>query len=560
VTNYTGDKHILLVLDNCEHLVEACAELAQALLTVCPNLTILATSRERLDVPGEVAWPVPGLSLPDREHLPSLPELINSPAVRLFCDRAASIRPAFALAPSNAGVVADICVHLDGMPLAIELAAARVRLLTPDQIAAGLEDRFGLLTDGYRSSLPRQRTLRGAMDWSYDLLPEPEKVLLRRLAVFRGGFSCEAVETVCEGSLDLLARLVDKSLVQVDAYGAKARYALLETIQQYGAEKLASAGEATRVRDRHLAFYMRLAEEAEPWLKTGERGPWMDALDSEIGNFRAALAWGGQGHGEPDGGLSPGPPAGPKGVRGGRPAEAISESERRLAGLRLAVALAFFWELRGQLRERSEWLTQMLTGTHADPANALLRATAMAMIGAKSAWQPDGQKLLLECITLARALGPSARPTLAEALRWLAPWVRDEQAARRYIEESLDLARADGNAWEVARGLQAYGEVCYNAGDVAGAYRYYTESLEAFRKLGDQRLASRVLNRVGQLEARQGDYELSAHLLGESMLHLKGVDHAPGMLGCLVGFACLALAQGHNRRAAGLLGAVTALL
>jgi predicted ATPase/DNA-binding SARP family transcriptional activator len=619
-----GDKRLLLVLDNCEHLVEACAELARALLIACPNLTVLATSRERLDVPGEVAWPVPALSLPDRGRLPPLPALLNSPAVRLFCDRAASVRPAFALAPENARAVADICVHLDGIPLAIELAAARVRLLAPDQIAAGLEDRFGLLTGGDRSSLPRQRTLRGAMDWSYDLLSEPERVLLRRLAVFRGGFSLEAVETVCEGSLDLLARLVDKSLVQVEVYGAQARYALLETIQRYSAEKLASAGETAKMQDRHLLFYLGLAEGAEPWLKTGERAPWMDLLDCEIGNFRAALAWGGQGQGEP----------------GGRPAEAISESERRVAGLRLAVALGFYWELRGHFRERMEWLTPMLAGMPAGPDDALPRARAMTVVGSASAWLPVGQELLVESVALARALGPPARPALAEALRELAPWVRDEQAARRYIEESLGLARAEEKAWEIARGLQAYGEVCYSVGDVAGAYRYYTESLEAFRKLGDQQFASVVLVKFGQLEARQGDYTLarrhleecvelerqigdklslafalgylgevafaqseydedaglldesialfrdlgwvgafascmyhrgmvaerlgdyesSARLLRESMLHLRDADYADGMLGCLVGFACLALAQGHEGRAASLLGAVTELM
>ena len=269
VANYVGEKRLLLVLDNCEHLVEACAELAQALLDACPNLTILATSREHLGVPGEIAWLVPSLAFPDPQHIPPMTELTGYEAVRLFCERSAAARGGFAMTVENAPAVAEICVRLDGMPLAIELAAARIRLLTPRQIAAGLEGRFGLLTGGARTAPPRQRTLRGMLDWSYDLLTDLEQRLFRRLAVFRGGFTLAAVEAVCEGTLDLLAQLVDKSLVVVETHEAEARYTLLETIQHFAAEKLAAKGELAWLQDRHLLFYVALAEEAEPWLKSG---------------------------------------------------------------------------------------------------------------------------------------------------------------------------------------------------------------------------------------------------------------------------------------------------
>src|SRR5918997_3914016 len=254
LSEYLELKKMLLVLDNCEHLVEACAQLAEALLRACPNLRILATSREALGITGETGWLVPSLSLPDPRYLPPVDELPRYEAARLFIERAAAMLPTFELTDRNAAAVARLCRGLDGIPLAIELAAARVKVLSVEQIAERLHDRFRLLTLGSRTALPRHRTLRATIDWSHDLLSEEEKVLFRRLSVFVGGFALGAAEAVCVGEdleenevLDLLSHLVDKSLVVMQERGGGMRYGLLETVRQYGREKLEESGEAEAV-------------------------------------------------------------------------------------------------------------------------------------------------------------------------------------------------------------------------------------------------------------------------------------------------------------------------
>ena len=267
-----GSRKMLLVLDNCEHLVEGCALLADALLRACPNLRILATSREALGIAGERAWLVPSLSLPGGpQNLPPLEELAHYEAVRLFAERAAAVASDFELTEHNAPAVAHLCRGLDGIPLAIELAAARVRVLSVEQIVSRLEDSFGLLTGGSRTALPRQRTLRATIDWSHELLSEKEQVLFQRLSVFAGGFTLEAAEAVCAGDglelhamLDLLSRLVDKSLVLVAGQqGGEARYQLLETVRQYGQEKLNESGEEPTIKRHHADFFLKFAEQVE---------------------------------------------------------------------------------------------------------------------------------------------------------------------------------------------------------------------------------------------------------------------------------------------------------
>jgi predicted ATPase/DNA-binding SARP family transcriptional activator len=271
--NYFRAKELLLVLDNCEHLIEACARLTETLLSACPQLRILMTSREALNIAGETTYRVPSLSLPDPQRLSPLPALTQYEAVRLFIERAVAVQPAFSVTNANAPAVAQICQHLDGIPLAIELAAARIRALSPDQIAARLDDRFNLLTGGSRTALPRHQTLRAAMDWSYDLLSESERVLLQRLSVFAGGWTLEAAEAVCAEEnaslLDVLTSLIDKSLVVVEEKDVEMRYRLLEMIRQYTHEKLHESGESQAVRDRHLEYFLSLAEEGEPYVKSG---------------------------------------------------------------------------------------------------------------------------------------------------------------------------------------------------------------------------------------------------------------------------------------------------
>jgi predicted ATPase len=297
------------------------------LLHSCPELRILATSREALGITGEVAWPVPSLSLPDLRRLPDIERLTRYESARLFLERVVAVKPSFALTEQNAPSVAQICYRLDGIPLAIELAAARVNVLPVEEIANRLDDCFRLLSAGSRTAMPRHRTLHATMDWSHELLPEEEQILFRRLSVFAGGFTLDAAEAVCAGEdlerdavLDLLSHLVDKSLVMAREESGEARYRLLETIRQYGREKLSESGEAELFRERHAGYYLALAEEAEPELSGDRQGEWLQRLEAEHDNFRAALGF------------------------------SLEGGDARL-GLRLAGVLGGFWYKRGYLRE-----------------------------------------------------------------------------------------------------------------------------------------------------------------------------------------------------------------
>jgi len=300
LADYLRAKNILLVLDNCEHVIEACAQLSEALLQACPKLKILASSREALGIAGEMPYRVQSLKTPNPEQLPSLEALSEMAAVRLFLERAAIVKPDFTLTKDNAAFVAQICFRLDGIPLAIELAAARVKVLSPEQIAARLDDRFRLLTGGSRTALPRQQTLRAMIDWSYSLLSEPEKTLFRRLAVFVGGWTLEAAEQVCAGQndilshdiLDLLTRLVDKSLVFSEESRGEIRYHRLETIRQYAREKFFETDEAEIIRNQHLAYYVKFAEIAEGHMRGRARAAWTHRLEAEQDNLRTAMEWG----------------------------------------------------------------------------------------------------------------------------------------------------------------------------------------------------------------------------------------------------------------------------
>ncbi len=333
VSDFLRPRSLVLVLDNCEHLLDACAVLADSLLRASRRLRVLATSRQALGMGGETAWRVPSLAMPDPARPATAEQLVSYEAARLFVERAKSALPTFGVTKDNAAAVAAVCWRLDGIPLAIELAAARVGMLTVRQIEARLDDRYRLLTGGSRTVLPRHQTLRGLVDWSHDLLSEPERVLLRRLSVFAGGWTLEAAEAVCafgagEGScddvLELLSELAAKSLVLADEQNGQMRYRFLETIRQYGAERLRASGEEAVVRDRHLEWFLALAERGEPELRGPDQVRWLDRLEAEHDNLRAALAW----------------------------SQLESSSERaRAAGLRLAGALSWFWRVHSQFSE-----------------------------------------------------------------------------------------------------------------------------------------------------------------------------------------------------------------
>lgn len=340
LADHLQTRNVLLLLDNCEHLVGACASLAEALLRQCPGLRILATSREALGVPGETLFAVPPLSLPDPRHLSAVESLPGYEATNLFVDRASAVRSEFELTEQNAMTVAEICYRLDGMPLAIELAAARVKVLSVWQISSRLDDSFALLKGGGRTEVHRHRTLRATMDWSYGLLSEVECVLLRRLSVFAGDFTLEAAEAVGAGGgveenevLDPLASLVDKSLVLAEDHGAGTRHRLLETVRQYGQEKLSEAGEEAEAGERHARHYLALAEEADPELKGERQEEWLARLEKENDNLRAAMRF-------------------------------LLDADEVESALRLAWALWLLWWYRGHYREGRGFADAVLAKGH----------------------------------------------------------------------------------------------------------------------------------------------------------------------------------------------------
>ncbi|HTE65550.1 MAG TPA: tetratricopeptide repeat protein, partial [Candidatus Binatia bacterium] len=495
-------KRTLILLDNCEHVVAACAELADTLLHACQSLSILATSREPLGVEGEAPWRVPSLTLPDENAPPSIESLSLYEAVRLFIERAISVRPNFQVTNENAPAVAQICHRLDGIPLAMELAAARTRMMTPEQIAEGLMDRFHLLTGGVRTVFPRYQTLQASVDWSYNLLGEDERALLRRLSVFVGSFTLDAAEEVCSADaserqqvLELLSRLVDRSLVQVEEAAAEARYRLLETIRQYGRDRLAESGpdglagasEETAVRTRHLDFYVALAERAEPELEGAGLMTWLERLDLELGNLRAALDWSAQ----PD------------------------EADK---GLRLASTLHMFWIVRGHLSEGRSRVEAALSPGDGD---LLLRARALRVVGHLAFVLGDiaaARAFGEEALRIARPLGD--KRTIGRALDqlgWADTWL-DPPSAHALFEEAIDLHREAGDASGLAVALRGSGFLQLLAGDLALARPRLEESLSVARLAGNRHGIEVVISQLGFALLRFGELSEAEAAFQESLV------------------------------------------
>nr|BAL59164.1 adenylate/guanylate cyclase [Candidatus Acetothermum autotrophicum] len=569
---------LLLILDNCEHLVGACAQLAETLLRSCPHLRILATSREALGIAGEVTWRVPSLSLPQPHELAqpdSLMNLTKYEAIRLFIERAEAASPEFKVTPHSIKDIVQICQRLDGIPLAIELAAARVKALSVEQIAARLDDRFRLLTGGSRTALPRQQTLRAMMDWSYELLNERERTLFRRLSAFAGGFTLEAAEAVCADEqipsyeiIDLLTNLVSKSLVVFEEHDEEARYRLLETVRQYARDKLLETGEAARVRDRHRDWFLAFAERAESALQGPDQALWLKRLETEHDNLRAALEW---------------------------------SSADPETGLRLASALWLFWYLRGYVSEGREWLKHFIT--KAAHAPAALRAKALYGASMLARAQDDyahAIRLLEESLALYRAAkdtrgvalalgnlgiiafarGDYARATrlheeslehfralgdrvgMASALSELgnvAMYQGDLARAEQLLEEGLGLSRAAQDDQGIALALRRLGAVLFQKGERARAKALLQESLELYRELGAVPGLASVLNSLGMIALSEGDAQRAGTLLRESLRKYRDVGDKWHIALCLDRLARVAAAQGDWERAARLLGAEEAL-
>jgi predicted ATPase/DNA-binding CsgD family transcriptional regulator len=539
LSGYLGTKKVLLVLDNCEHLVGACATLAEALLRSCPELRVLATSREALGVVGEIAWPVPSLSLPDLRRLPDIKGLPQYESARLFVERAAAVKPSFALTEHNASAVAQVCYRLDGIPLALELAAARTKVLSVEQIADRLDGSFGLLSAGGRTAMPRHKTLHATMEWSHDLLSGPERALFRRLSVFAGGFSLDAAESVCaqedlewDEVLGLLSHLVDKSLVTAQETGGKTRYRLLETVRQYGQEKLSESDEAGHPQERHAGYFLALAEEAEPELKGVRQVAWLERLERERDNLRAAMDWW---------------------LKRGEIAEAA----------RLGWALWLFWGIRAHFAEGRRSMEHALSaGGGAMPASA--RARALFVVGMMANYQGDhgsAEPLIEESLGLFRKL--EDKPGTAWALSnagIAALGLEQPQRAITPIEESAHLFLEVGERWGASIQFCFLAVAWRDEGDHGRAKRLAERGLALSRQVGERQSISSALYTLATLAQAERDRERAKELFEEGLTVSAELGNEADVAHCLEGLASVAGDEGRIARAARLWGAEEALL
>ena len=581
VTDYLRGKQSLLVLDNCEHLIETCAQLTDHFLHGCPKLKIITSSREALGIPGETVYRVPSLSLPqEAEALPEAGDLMHYEATRLFIERAIKANPQFALTKDNAPYVIQICHRLDGIPLAIELAAARVKLFTPQQIAERLSNRFKLLTGGSRTALPRQQTLRALIDWSFLTLNETEQSVLRSLAVFSGGWTFEAAEAVAGEieAMDGLSGLVNKSLVNVEEKEGESRYRYLETIRQYGMEKLLESGEAVNARDRHLAYFMDYTRRAEEHYGTAQRLLWLNRLEVEHDNIRSALGW-------------------------------ALESDPESA-MRMICLLPTFWLSLSYLTEGSNWCQVAIARAEVLPRAGLnldqLRAQTYAALAVLSSNQGDhrtGRSAAREAVALARRLedplllaralsylglssaflGDAAmafdslhesevlcrkfgyKDELASVLLYLVYItleIHGPQAAEQlqsYMEESLTLSQGSVDPWAAVRIEGILARLAFFRGDMAEARRHADLMLDLHREMGDQRSVIGHQSDMAHVARQMGNYEEALTLYRETLPNWQKIGHRGAVAHQLECMAFIARAQEQGERAVKLIGAAEAL-
>ncbi|HEX2699188.1 MAG TPA: tetratricopeptide repeat protein [Acidimicrobiales bacterium] len=539
VTSHLCTRPVLLVLDNCEHVLEAAAGVAGSLLRACADLRVLATTREPLKVAGEVVWRVPTLSVPDPTTAGgddlTLDELRQFEAVRLFLDRAAAVRPDLDLGDADAPALAAVVRRLDGIPLAVELAAGRVAMFSVAELAERLDDRFRLLAGGSRSSPERHQTLRGAVDWTYDALAPAEATMFTRLSVFASAFSLAAAEEVAAGDgikpgdvAGLVSSLVDKSMVVADHGPGATRYRLLETMRRYGLERLGEdrANEATR-RHAHLAWAAGLAVRAESALRGPDQAHWLEVLEVALDDIRAALAWGGD---------NPG-------------------TEQATVAVGLAAALERFWEVRGYLSEGRRWLESLLAaGGAAAPA---VRARALASAAILAQRQGDygpARAMHTESLRLAREAGDERGVAAAvHGLANLAVLQGDFAAARPLYEQVLAIGRALGDDNVVAAALTNLGTVAHNQADFAEAEGFSRDSLAVRRRMGDRHGIAMVTGNLAYLAFQLGDHTAARTLYGESLALQRQLGDRPGIANSLANLGYLALTEGDLADASSLL-------
>lgn len=586
---HLSDRSALLVVDNCEHVLSAAADLAGAVLKRSPDSRIIATSRELLGVGGEVAYGMRSMALPRNAEDGSPAELAHYDAVQLFMERAAAANPEFQVTAANAAAVIEICRRLDGMPLAIELAAARLRSFTPQQIADYLDQRFRILTGGARTAVPRQQTLAATIDWSYRLLDEREQLLFERLSVFQGGFDLEAAQYVCSSEgldefdiFELVPTLVDKSLVSADVGGDRARYRLLETIRQFARDKLDEAGVSDSVRRRHAEHFMGLAEEAEHHVRGAREKEWWSRLDTELDNLRLAMEW------------------------------SIEADEPEL-GMRLTAAIWRFWWFTFRFTEGITWLRRMYEA-RGDVGGATLAKTMLGLGTLCGFVNESGtaKEMLEGSIALYRELDEAGTDpallvhgysaALINLSATFAEPTQDYELARRLNEEALEIARRIGDRAGEAVALGNLAEAASRQGDVDAARQGYREGITASRALDSaQRTAEAVIQaalfemKIGEAEracrlledaervAKEGSLPIHEHLsgalralngqdLGEHDVRARFVDRARRLYGdpeftsvywfqmwMALGKAAIDLHEGDPQQAARLLGVVQRL-
>jgi predicted ATPase len=529
VTQHLKLKRTLLVLDNCEHLIEACAEFAEAVLRACPKLCVVATSREPLRAAGEVAWRIPSMRVPPAA-IAEVEDLRSYESVRLFAARARGVVPNFELTAANAHAVGDICRGVDGIPLAIELAAARVRMLGVDQIAERLAGRLRLLSNGNRTAPERHRTLRATLDWSYDLLTPAERELMVRLAVFAGGWTIEAAEDVTPSDtlqqpevLDVLSRLVDKSLVVIDAEAdGTVRYRLLDSVREYALERFAVDDCAALTHERHARYFASLAEHADLELRGPRQLYWIRRLEREHDNLRAALAWS-TGAGTND------------------------------LGLRMVAALTKFWQIRGYLSEGRGWLTAALERDSG--SLSVIRARAVHGLGVLAMDQGDvtfAYVCYRQSIDLFRDVGDGAG--LAMALNGFAGSLRRRgmlDEARAHYQRSLELARANGDRVTTAAVLNNLAALEVDLGQLERATQALTEAAQLFRQLDEADGRGYALTRLGDIARRRGDYSRARAYCDEALAVFRELGHKVGIRWTLSGLADIARNVGQPAVARG---------
>jgi predicted ATPase/DNA-binding CsgD family transcriptional regulator len=528
-------RQVLLVLDNCEHLIPACAYLADALLRACAGVRALATSREPLAIAGEVLFPVPPLPVPDPRHRPELAGLIRYDSVALFVARANAALPGFQLTEQNHVAVADLCHRLDGLPLAIELAAARIRVLEPQQILDRLTNRFALLSRGSRSAPQRQQTLRACVEWSFDLCAKPERILWARLAVFAGGFQLDAVEGICaddtlpaDDLLELVAGLVDKSiLIRDNGDHGQARYRMLETIREYGLEKLGEAGEEAILRRRHADWHLRLAEQAEREWFGPEQGSWCQRMRAEHANLRIGFDF------------------------------YLATPDCQHRGLRLAGALWFYWLVFGLAQEGRDWLRRA-TEINIEPTPDL--ATALWINGHLASMQGDldaATRLLETAHDLARELGDEL--TQARAMKRLGAVAMhrgDLDRANALLVDALARLNAldeTGASTMHARVILAL--TSYLRGDFAAAAELGQQTRTICQTRGDQYLLAHVLNNLGRTELARGNLQPAAAYVEEALKLRRSLPDAMTLIFSLDLLFEITASAGDYERAATLIGA-----